>query len=61
MSYHVVGVMPAGFRDQGQTSEERNTELWAAGRICRRPRPAADAQHAFPLRGHRAPEAWSLA
>jgi predicted permease len=28
--YHVVGVMPPGFRDQGQSTEERNTELWAA-------------------------------
>jgi predicted permease len=28
---HVVGVMPASFRDQGQTSEQRGTELWAAG------------------------------
>jgi predicted permease len=28
--FHIVGVMPAGLRDQGQTSEERNTELWAA-------------------------------
>jgi predicted permease len=28
--FHVVGVMPASFRDQGQTSEERSTELWAA-------------------------------
>jgi predicted permease len=28
--FHVVGVMPAGFRDQGLTSEERSTELWAA-------------------------------
>ena len=26
----VVGVMPASFRDQGQTSEERSTDLWAA-------------------------------
>jgi len=26
--YHVVGVMPRGFRDQGSSSEERNTELW---------------------------------
>ena len=25
--YHVVGVMPASFRDQGQTSEERGTDL----------------------------------
>jgi predicted permease len=28
--YHVVGVMPPGFRDQGRTSEERNTEVWSA-------------------------------
>ena len=28
--YHVVGVMPPGFRDQGMTSEQRNTEAWAA-------------------------------
>ncbi len=26
--YHVVGVMPRGFRDQGATSEEQNVELW---------------------------------
>ncbi|HUB51042.1 MAG TPA: ABC transporter permease, partial [Terracidiphilus sp.] len=26
--YHVVGVMPRGFRDQGSTSDEQNTELW---------------------------------
>ncbi|MGA7630758.1 MAG: ABC transporter permease, partial [Terriglobales bacterium] len=26
--YRVVGVMPRAFRDQGSTSEERNTELW---------------------------------
>lgn len=26
--YHVVGVMPRGFRDQGATSEEQNMELW---------------------------------
>ncbi len=26
----VVGVMPASFRDQGQTSEQVSTELWAA-------------------------------
>ncbi len=29
-TYRVIGVMPPGFRDQGRTSEERNTELWAA-------------------------------
>jgi predicted permease len=28
--YHVVGVMPPGFLDQGKTSEERNTEVWSA-------------------------------
>jgi putative ABC transport system permease protein len=28
--YHVVGVMPPGFRDEGRTTEERNTDLWAA-------------------------------
>jgi predicted permease len=28
--FHIVGVMPASFRDQGQTSEQVNTELWAA-------------------------------
>src|SRR5271155_4601360 len=28
--FQVVGVMPAGFRDQGQTSEERGPELGAA-------------------------------
>jgi putative ABC transport system permease protein len=28
--YQVVGVMPPGFRDQGKTSEERNTEAWSA-------------------------------
>ena len=28
--FQIVGVMSAGFRDQGQTSEERGTELWAA-------------------------------
>jgi putative ABC transport system permease protein len=26
--YHVVGVMPRGFRDQGSTSEEQSIELW---------------------------------
>src|SRR5579862_4456735 len=27
-AYHVVGVMPRGFRDQGSTSAEQNVELW---------------------------------
>jgi predicted permease len=26
--YHVVGVMPRGYRDQGSTSDEQNVELW---------------------------------
>jgi predicted permease len=26
--YHVVGVMPRGFRDQGSTSDEQTVELW---------------------------------
>ena len=59
--YHVVGVMPASFRDQGQTSERAQYRFVGGGRIFRRPRPAADARHAFPLRDHRAPSAWSLA
>jgi predicted permease len=37
--YHVVGVMPAGFRDQGQSNEERNTELWAAAGFAGDPAP----------------------
>ena len=42
--YHVVGVMPRGFRDQGSTSEEQNVELWLAPAlpVCRfRPRCAS--------------------
>jgi len=45
-AYHVVGVMPAGFRDQGRTSEERNTELWAASGFAAPPAP-------LPLRSSR--------
>src|SRR5580692_7042331 len=37
--YQVVGVMPAGFRDPGQTSEERNTELWYPGGFTAVPFP----------------------
>jgi putative ABC transport system permease protein len=37
--YHVVGVMPAGFRDQGPTIEERNSELWAAAGFAADPAP----------------------
>ncbi|MGA2539864.1 MAG: ABC transporter permease, partial [Terracidiphilus sp.] len=45
---HVVGVMPASFRDQGQTSVERGTELWAAGGFSADPAPP-------PMRGTRFP------
>jgi putative ABC transport system permease protein len=29
-AYRVIGVMPAGFHDQGRTTDQRNTELWSA-------------------------------
>jgi putative ABC transport system permease protein len=45
---HVVGVMPASFRDQGETSEQVNTELWAAGGFSGDPAPP-------PTRGTRLP------
>ena len=38
-AYHVVGVMPRGFRDLGSTSEERNTELWLAAGMAGPPFP----------------------
>ncbi len=44
----VVGVMPASFRDQGQTSEQVNTELWAACGFFGEPAPP-------PMRGTRFP------
>jgi predicted permease len=44
--YHVVGVMPRGFRDLGSTSEERNTEIWLAAGMAGAPFPP-------PLRGSR--------
>jgi predicted permease len=44
--YHVVGVMPSGFRDLGSTNEERNTEVWLAAGMAGLPFPA-------PLRGSR--------
>ncbi|MGD1098502.1 MAG: ABC transporter permease, partial [Bryobacteraceae bacterium] len=28
--YQIIGVMPAGYRDPGRTTDERNTEMWAA-------------------------------
>ena len=39
--YQVVGVMPPGFRDQGKTSEERNTEAWSAAGFAAVPFPPA--------------------
>jgi len=44
----VVGVMPASFRDQGQSSEQVGTELWAATGFY--PDPSAP-----PMRGTRSP------
>ena len=46
--YHVMGVMPASFRDQGQTSDERSTDLWAAAGFYGDPAPP-------PMRGTRFP------
>ncbi len=37
--YHVIGVMPPGFRDQGKTRDERNTEIWGAGGFAAVPFP----------------------
>jgi len=47
-AYSVVGVMPAGFRDQGQNSDERTADLWAAGGFAGDPAPP-------PMRGTRFP------
>ena len=46
---HVVGVMPAGFRDQGQTNEERNTDLWAAAGFADDPAPKPMRATRFPF------------
>ena len=37
--YHVVGVLPPGFRDVGRTTEERNTDMWAAAGFAAVPFP----------------------
>ena len=39
--YHVVGVMPRGFRDQGSTSEEQEVELWLGAGFAGVPFPPA--------------------
>jgi putative ABC transport system permease protein len=44
--YHVVGVMPRGFRDQGSTTDEQNVELWLGAGFAGVPFPP-------PLRGSR--------
>ena len=44
--YHVVGVMPSGFRDLGSTNEELNTEVWLAAGMAGLPFPP-------PVRGSR--------
>jgi putative ABC transport system permease protein len=46
---HVVGVMPASFRDQGQTSKERGTDLWAAGGFSADPAPPPMRSTRFPF------------
>jgi putative ABC transport system permease protein len=37
--YHIIGVMPPGFRDQGRTLEERNTEVWLGTGFADSPAP----------------------
>ena len=37
--YHVVGVMPPDFHDQGRTTDVRNTEIWAANGFSALPSP----------------------
>jgi putative ABC transport system permease protein len=37
--YHVVGVLPPGFRDEGRTTEERSSDLWAAAGFSAIPFP----------------------
>jgi putative ABC transport system permease protein len=37
--YRVVGVIPAGFHDPGQTWEERNNEIWLASGFAAPPAP----------------------
>ena len=46
-AYRVVGVMPPSFRDQGRTTEERNTELWAAAGFAAAPTPSPVRNNRF--------------
>lgn len=48
--YHVVGVMPRGFRDQGSTSDEQNVEIWLGAGYAGLPFPPPQRS----LRLHRA-------
>src|ERR1700728_1539201 len=52
--YHVVGVMPRGFRDQGSTREEQNVELWLGAGFAGVPVPP-------PLRSSRLPRRAGIA
>ena len=47
--YQVAGVMPASFRDQGQTSEQRGTDLWAAAGFYGDPAPPPMRSTRFPF------------
>ena len=47
--YHVAGVMPAGFRDQGQNSLERSADLWAAAGFYGDPAPPPVRSTRFPF------------
>jgi predicted permease len=37
--YQIIGVMPTSFHDPGQTTAQRNTELWAAAGLAGPPAP----------------------
>jgi predicted permease len=37
--YQIIGVMPTGYRDPGRTTDQRNTELWAAAGFAGPPAP----------------------
>lgn len=43
--FHVVGVMPPGFRDPGRTPAERETDLWAAAGMAGPPSPPPQRSH----------------
>ena len=43
--YHVVGIMPRGFRDQGSTSDEQKVELWLGAGFAGAPFPPRCAVH----------------